>query len=45
LGRARIERAQSAYQFDLTLAHLLELSGQSERYPDFIRRADRIIVP
>jgi outer membrane protein TolC len=45
LGRARIERAQSAYQFDLTLAQLLDLSGQSERYPQYIRRADRRIEP
>jgi outer membrane protein TolC len=45
LGRARIERAQSAYQFDLTLAQLLDLSGQSERYSEYIRRADRRIEP
>lgn len=45
LGRARLERVQSAYQFDITLAQLLDLSGQSERYPAYIRRADRSIEP
>jgi outer membrane protein TolC len=45
LGRARIDRAQSAYQFDLTLAQLLELSGQSGRFSEYIRRADKVIEP
>jgi outer membrane protein TolC len=45
LARARIDRSQSAYQFDLALAQLLELSGQAERYPEYIRRADRVIEP
>jgi outer membrane protein TolC len=45
LARAQIERSQSAYQFDLALAQLLELSGQAERYPEYLRRADRVIDP
>jgi len=45
LARAQIERSQSAYQFDLALAQLLELSGQTERFPEYLRRADRVIDP
>jgi len=45
LARAQIERSQSAYQFDLALAQLLELSGQAERYAEYIHRADRVIEP
>ena len=45
LTRAEIERSQSAYQFDLALAQLLELSGQANRYSEYIHRADRVIEP
>jgi len=45
LARAQIERSQSAYQFDLALAQLLELSGQADRFPEYLRRADRVIAP
>lgn len=45
LARAKIERSQSAYQFELALAQLLELSGQAARYTEYIRRADRVIEP
>jgi outer membrane protein TolC len=45
LARAKIERSQSAYQFELALAQLLELSGQAARYAEYIRRADRVIEP
>jgi outer membrane protein TolC len=45
LARAQIERSQSAYQFDLALAQLLELSGQAGRYTEYIHRADRVIEP
>ncbi len=44
LARAQIDRSQSAYQFDLALAQLLELSGQSWRYAEYIHRADRAIA-
>jgi outer membrane protein TolC len=43
LGRARIERAQAAFQFDLTLAQLLELAGQADRYGEYVRRADKVV--
>ena len=45
LARAQIDRSQSAYQFDLALAQLLELSGQADRFPEYLRRADRVIAP
>lgn len=45
LGKARIDRAQAAYEFDLTLAQLLELAGQTGRYGEYIRRADKVVNP
>lgn len=42
-GGARVERAQAAYQYDVALALLLEVSGQMDRYEDFRRRADKVI--
>jgi len=45
LARAQIDRSQSAYQFDVALARLLELSGQAERYGEYLHRADRVIEP
>jgi len=45
LGGALIERAQAAYEYDMALARLLELSGQSAQFGDFIRRADRVVLP
>lgn len=41
LGAARIEQAQAAYQYVVALARLLELSGQSDRFSDYVRLADR----
>ena len=41
LGGARIERAQAAYQYDVALARLLEVSGQMDRYEEFRRSADK----
>ncbi len=43
LGGVRVERAQAAYQFDVALAQLLEVSGQLERYDDYRRRADKVL--
>lgn len=45
LGGVALERAQAAYLFDLTLARLLELSGQIERFPDYVKLADKVITP
>ena len=43
LGGARVERAQAAYQYDIALAQLLEVSGQMDRFEDHRRRADEVI--
>lgn len=40
LGGALLERAQAAYEYAVALARLLELSGQSARFGDYVRRAD-----
>lgn len=45
LGGARVERAQAAYQYDLALAQLLEISGQSGRFDEYLRKADRTVSP
>ena len=45
LGGAAIERAQAAYQYDVALAQLLEISGQMNRYPDYVKQADKVISP
>ena len=38
-----MERAQAAYQYDVALAQLLEISGQMDRFEEFRRRADEVI--
>ena len=43
LGGAQVERAQAAYQFDVALAQLLEVSGQLQRFDDYRQRADKVL--
>jgi hypothetical protein len=38
-----VERAQAAYQFDVALAQLLEVSGQLQRFDDYRQRADKVL--
>jgi outer membrane protein TolC len=46
LAKAQIERAQAARDYDVSLAELLEASGQSDRFTDYANRADiRIETP
>ena len=45
LGGALVERARAAFEYDVALARLLELSGQSARFADHIRRADHKVLP
>lgn len=45
LGGAEIDRAQAAYQYDVALAQLLEVSGQIARFSDYQQRADKVIAP
>ncbi|KAA3639097.1 MAG: TolC family protein [Proteobacteria bacterium] len=43
LGGALVERAQAAYEYDVTLARLLEMSGQLNNYQDYFRQADKVL--
>lgn len=45
LMRAETGRAQVAYEFVVSLAALLEASGQIGRFPEFIARADVTLKP
>ncbi len=42
---ALVERAQAAYEYDVALARLLEISGQLDHYQDYFRRADKVLQP
>lgn len=44
LSRARIDRAQVAYQFDEALSRLLAASGEAEAYNAYAVNTDRVIV-
>lgn len=44
LGGALVERAQAAYEYDVTLARLLEMSGQLNNYQDYIHQADKVLT-
>lgn len=43
LGSAAIDRAQAAYQYDVALAQLLEVSGQMDRFSEYAERADKVL--
>jgi outer membrane protein TolC len=43
LGRARVERAQAAYQFEEALAQVLAASGRAGQFTDYIALADEVI--
>lgn len=45
LGSASIERAQAAYQYDVALAQLLEISGQMDRFHDYAAEAEKVVSP
>ncbi len=45
LGKTRIDRALAAWQFDLALIQLLDVSGQTDRYSDYLRKADKVLSP
>jgi outer membrane protein TolC len=42
-GRARIQRAQAANDYVQALARLLSMSGQVDRMPEYLSRADKVI--
>ncbi len=41
LSRAQVDRLNALYELDLALARLLEASGQSDRFPNYLERATR----
>src|SRR5690606_369853 len=43
LGGTMVERARAAYEYDVSLARLLEISGQVDRYHDYFRQADKVL--
>ena len=45
LGKTRIDRALSAWQFDLALIQLLDVSGQTDRFIEYLRKADQVLMP
>ena len=45
LGAVGIERAQAAYQYDVALAGLLDVSGQMQDFSHYLAQADKVILP
>ena len=45
LSGVLLQRANAAYQFDVTLAQLLAASGQADRFARYLSRADKSIAP
>lgn len=43
LGAVMVERAQAAYEYDVALARLLEISGRLNNYHDYFRQADKVL--
>jgi len=43
LGKTRIDRALAAWQFDQALIQLLDVSGQTHRFTEYLRQADRVL--
>jgi outer membrane protein TolC len=44
LGRARIQRAQAAHQYLMSLVQLLDISGQTERFAEYTNDPTRMVV-
>lgn len=42
LGGSMLERARAAYDYDVALARLLEISGRLGQYHDYVRLADKV---
>ncbi len=45
LGSVAAERARAAYQYDVALAQLLEVAGQTDQFSTYIQKADRVFTP
>lgn len=44
-GKVRIERAQAAWQFDLALIQLLDISGQTDQFLTYLTQAEQVVMP
>ncbi len=44
LAKARIERLEAAYEFDVALARLLDAAGISDNFTHYIKRADARVI-
>lgn len=43
-AKVRIEQAQSAWQFDMALIQLLNLSGQTQQFASYMEQAEKVAV-
>lgn len=43
-AKVRIEQAQAAWQFDMALMQLLNLSGQTQQFAEYMAQAEKVIV-
>lgn len=41
-GKVRIERAQAAWEFDMALMQLLDISGQTHLFVDYVKQAHKV---
>lgn len=44
-GKVRIERAQAAWQYDIALIQLLDISGQTHLFNDYLQQAEQVVNP
>ena len=42
LAAAKVDRARAAYDYDVALSRLLQITGQSARFPEFIANAEEV---
>ncbi|MEW4468318.1 TolC family protein [Parasphingorhabdus sp. JC815] len=43
LGRAKTQRSEAAFNYVMALAQLLNASGQTRRFPEYVARADQVL--
>lgn len=44
-GKVRIERAQAAWQYDIALIQLLDISGQTHLFNNYLQQAEQVVKP
>jgi outer membrane protein TolC len=45
LGKTQIDQALAAWEFDVALIQLLDVSGQTQRFGDYLRHPDTVLLP